>query len=712
LRRRWSLCDDARPPPQDAEPAIAADSTAPNPARSGNQAFMVVVAIACGLAGAIGAVVFRLMIRFSQAIFFGGIEGVGRLAEEGWLAEAGDPLAAAVSLSWEWRLMIPALGGVIVGPLIYFFAREAKGHGVPEVMAAVALRGGVIRKRIVSVKALASAISIGSGGSVGREGPIVQIASALGSTIGQLLKVPTSQLRVIVACGAAAGVAATFNAPIAGALFAAEVVVGNFALAHLSPIVISSVVATAVSRFFLGNNPAFVVPGYELVSPIELVPYMFVGVAAGLVALVFMRTLYATEDLFGKIPIPEYTKAALGGLMVGGIGIALPQVFGVGYSTITSALNDQLPVAMLGLLLVAKLVATSITIGSGGSGGIFAPSLFLGATAGGFLGKLIHQSFPAATAESGAYALVTMGAVVAAATHAPITAIIMIFELTQTINIIPPIMAACVVSTLVTTFLERDSIYTMKLTRRGIHLYEEEDSNVLKSLFVHDIIDREPETLPASANFETVVERILASGNSEFFVVDDRRELIGTIHLRELTRMLVEQELLRAIIVAEDLLESDQPMVDENDTLDVAMQMFSAGLAEQLPVVDSDNERVLVGCIHKRDVIQAYNREVMRRDLAGSVSSNVMVASKGQQVALGGGYVLQEIQPPARYFEHSIRELDIGAATGVQVVLLRKRQPDDARPAIRVPTADDTISEGDRLVVAGTKAAVELLDVT
>ena len=258
-------------------------------------------------------------------------------------------------------------------------------------MAAVALRGGVIRARIVAVKALASAVSIGSGGSVGREGPIVQIASALGSSIGQLLRVPASQLRVIVACGAAAGVAATFNAPIAGALFAAEVIVGNFALAQLSPIVISSVVATVVSRFFLGNHPAFEVPAYELVSPLELIPYMLVGVCAGFVALIFMRSLYASEDFFDRIPIPEYTKAALGGLIVGAIGIALPHVYGVGYSTITLALTDQLPVAMLGALLLAKIAATSITIGSGGSGGIFAPSLFLGATTGGFLGSILHQ---------------------------------------------------------------------------------------------------------------------------------------------------------------------------------------------------------------------------------------------------------------------------------------------------------------------------------
>jgi len=670
---------------------------------------MVLVAIGCGIAGAMGAIAFRFLIRLVQAAFFEGLPGLATLFEQGLLAEAGDPLAAARAVAWYWRLLLPALGGLIVGPLIYFFAREAKGHGVPEVMAAVALRGGVIRRRVVSVKALASAISIGSGGSVGREGPIVQIASALGSTIGQALRFPASQLRTTVGCGAAAGIAATFNAPIAGALFAAEIIVGNFAVAQLSPIVISSVVATVISRFVLGNYPAFRVPGYELVSPFELMPYMVVGLVAGLVALAFMRALYFMEDLFERFPIPEYLKAGLGGLLVGAIGIWLPNVFGVGYSTITMALTGALPFYLLGLLLLAKIAATSITIGSGGSGGVFAPSLFLGAMTGGFLGTFIHQWFPDATASSGAYALVTMGAVVAAATHAPITAIIMIFELTQTINIIPPLMAACVVSTLVATFVQRESIYTMKLQRHGIDLYEEENQNVLKSLYVRDIIDREPEVLPASAGFASVVERVIGSEHSEFFVVDDREKLRGLIHLRELTRLLVEQEDLRPIVVAGDLLDPRLPTITEDEDLDVVMQLFSHGESEEIAVVDVNDPRKLVGSVHKRDLIHAYNQEILRRDLAGSVSSTVIVASKGQQVELGDGYVLQEIQPPPRFFGRSLRELDLGRRTSVQVILLRKRRA-DGRREVSVPTADDRLDEGDRLVVAGTRAAVESLD--
>jgi len=356
-------------------------------------------------------------------------------------------------------------------------------------------------------------------------------------------------------------------------------------------------------------------------------------------------------------------------------------------------------------------VATSVTIGSGGSGGVFAPSLFLGAMTGGFFGSFIHQWFPDATASSGAYSLVTMGAVVAAATHAPMSAIIIIFELTQTINIIPPLMAACVTSTLVSTFLSRDSIYTAKLRRRGIDLYDQQTHNVLKDLFAHDIIDREPGTLPASASISTVLETMLEGERTEYFVLSDANLLLGTIHLRDLTRAIAERDVLMGVVVAGDVVRAAGPRVTEDDDLDLVLQMFSQGLAEELPIVDRADSRRLVGSIHKRDVIQAYNQEVLRRDLAGQVSSNVLVASRGQQVELGGGFVLQEIQPPPRFFGKTIRELAIGHSYGVQVVLLRKRASGGGTAGVRVPTADDRIDEGDRLVVAGTKHAVEGLDV-
>jgi CIC family chloride channel protein len=668
---------------------------------------MVAVSVACGLAGALGAVVFRLLIRSVQALFFEGTPGLAAVVEEGILAEAGDPLEAARGLAPLWRLLIPAAGGLLVGPLVYYLAREARGHGVPEVMKAVALGGGVIRARVVAVKTLASALSIGSGGSVGREGPIVQIGSAVASGIGQLLRLPPRQMRTVVGCGAAAGISATFNAPIAGALFAAEVIVGDFAVAQFSPIVISSVVATVVSRFFLGNVPAFPVPPYEIVSPFELAPYMAAGVAAGLVAVVFIRTLSAAETAFDWLPVPDPLKAAVGGLGVGCIGVALPEVFGVGYTTISAALTGSLSAGLLLALLASKIAATSLTLGSGGSGGIFAPSLFLGAMTGGFLGTFVHQWFPDATASSGAYALVTMGAVVAATTHAPISAIIIIFELTQTIDIIPALMAACVLSTLVSQLLSRDSIYTMKLARQGIDIFRRDDPNPLKNLFVRDVIDRSPEVIPESASFERVLDLVVQSSHTQFFVVSDQGRLMGAIALSELRRLLYEGEALRHLVVARDLVDPNRPTVTGDDDLDVVMHLLSRSGVDELAVLDPVEPGRLIGSVHQKDVIETRNREMLRRDLAGGLSTGVSAAQHGQSIDLGGGFLLLEVMAPAAGVGRSLRDLDLRARTGVQVLLIREA---GRAGRVRVPTADDVLLEGSRLVVAGTLEGLERLD--
>ncbi len=674
--------------------------------RRGGHLFTVGVAIACGLAGAFGAIVFRLLIRLFQGLFFEGAEGVAGVVEEGLLADAGDPRAVATELAWWKLVLIPALGGLIVGPLVWFLAREARGHGVPEVMEAVALRGGVMRPRIVAVKTLASAISIGSGGSVGREGPIVQIGSAMGSAIGQALSLPARQLRTIVGCGAAAGIAATFNAPIAGALFAVEVIVGDFAVTQFSPIVISAVVATVVSRWFLGNHPAFEVPAYEVGGPFELLPFMLVGLAAGLVGTLFVRVLYRCEDLFGLLPLPEWSKAALGGLLVGVIALWFPHVLGVGYSTISDALTGALPITMLALLLGFKLLATSLTIGSGGSGGVFAPSLFLGAMTGGLFGQCMNLWFPDFSSDAGLYALVTMGAVVAATTHAPLSAIIIIFELTQKIDVIPPVMAASVVSSLLAMRLARNSIYTTKLVRRGVDLKREDDPNVLKNLYVREILDPEPVVVRASEPLEEIITRMVDGEHTELFVVDEAGFLLGAIRVPVLIRMIYEREPLRTLVVASDLFTPRRAVLTLDDDLDLAMQLFSNEDVDEIPVVDRDDERRLVGSVHKRDVIASYSQEVLRRDLAGGVGGSVAVVDRVHQVDLGGGFVVQELLAPAAFIGQSLRDLDLRARHGVQVLLLRS-EGGDRRRSVRVPGPGDQVAAGDKLVVAGPKRAVD-----
>jgi CIC family chloride channel protein len=603
------------------------------------------------------------------------------------------------------------LGGLFVGPLVYFFAREAKGHGVPEVMESIILRGGTIRPRVVVVKAIASAITIASGGSAGREGPIVQIGSALGSTLGQLLRVSSSQLRTLVGCGASAGIAAAFNAPIAGALFAVEILLGDFGVPQFSPIVISSVVATVVSRRFLGDSPALEVPPHEMVSPFELLPYMISGVVAGLVGLAFIRTLAWCESAFDRLPSPpEYLKAALGGAMVGAIGIFLHQVFGSSVETIHAMLTGALPVALLGALLIAKMLATSITLSSGGSGGVFAPSLFLGAATGGFLGSIFHALFPAYTASSGAYALVTMGAVVAAATHAPITAIIIIFELTSDYRIIAPLMAACVVSTLVASRFEVDSIYTIKLRSRGIDVHKKEEPNVLKELYVRDIIDPDPVVIPASARFATLLDLVVKSPDNEFFVVNDRQEYLGAVSLSQVRRLIFEGEDLALIAVAGDLVDPTRPTLHEEDNLDVVMRLLSTGNYDALAVVDARDSHRLLGVVRQRDVIHARNQAILERDLAGALSSTLTVAGRVHQVDVGDGYVLQEIPAPHSFCGHSLRELDVRARYGVQVVFVRSRRDQKGSRRLAVPNADTAIESGDTLIVAGPKSAADQLE--
>jgi len=415
-------------------------------------ASLIVLSLTVGVAGGFAALFFRWLITFFQNLFF---------------------VRTAAILSFlgaYYIVLIPALGGLIVGPLIYFFAREAKGHGVPEVMEAVALKGGRIRPRVSLVKALASSICIGSGGSVGREGPIVQIGSAVGSTIGQALKMSEDRIKNLVACGAAAGISATFNAPIAGVFFALEVILGEFSTGSFSAVVLSSVTASIIARAFLGDHPAFDIPKYSLQSPWEIGNYFLLGILCAVTALLFIKILYFFEDVFDAIKIPEYIKPVFGGFIIGATGLFFPQIFGVGYETVSLALTGNILITTLALLIFVKILATSITIGSGGSGGVFAPSLFIGAMLGGFFGYVVGAFYPGWAGVSGAYALAGMGGVFAAAAHAPITAILILFEMTNNYRIILPLMITCVISVTIISLLSKENIYTEKLLRRGVDL--------------------------------------------------------------------------------------------------------------------------------------------------------------------------------------------------------------------------------------------------
>jgi CIC family chloride channel protein len=571
------------------------------PLTTSEHATMAVLAVLVGLAGGFGAVGFRYLINFVQLTAYG---------------TTGSLIDLAQSTPWYARVWVPALGGLIVGPLVYFFAREAKGHGVPEVMEVVALRSGVIRKRVVFVKSLASAVSIGTGGSVGREGPIVQIGSAIGSSIGQVLKLSADRIRTLVGCGAAAGIAATFNAPIAGTMFALEIILGDFGLATFSPIVISSVVATAVSRSFLGDVPAFAVPVYQLISAWELPLYVILGFFCAAVAVAFTRVLYGAEDLFDRLRFPEYLKAVLGGLILGIMGLYLPHILGVGYAAMDLALMQELSWGLMLGLVVAKIVATSITIGSGGSGGVFAPSLFMGAMAGGFFGTAVHHIFPAVTAPPRAYSIVGMGAVVSGTTHGPLSAIMILFEMTGEYKIILPLMIACIISTLASGHLSKESIYTLKLARRGINLEAGKEVNVLKSIRVRDVMNPNVETVPENLSLGKLAERISKSKHKTFPVVANGNHLTGMLSYFDYRDVLFDEN-LRDLLVAQDLATEHVVTVSLGDDLYNALQKITLKDFSLLPVVSPDDPMKLVGVLTRRDIISAYNNALINKSMFG-----------------------------------------------------------------------------------------------
>jgi CIC family chloride channel protein len=502
------------------------------------------------------------------------------------------------------------VGGLIVGPIVYKVAVEAKGHGVPEVMDAVARKGGIIRARVAIAKAVASAICIGSGGSAGREGPIVQIGSAMGSAIGQLFRMSSGRVRVLVGCGAAAGISAVFNAPIAGVIFSLEIILGDFAIKTFSPVLISSVVASVVARALLGDSPAFQVPDYTLVSAWEMPLYMILGAVCGTVAVLFTQTLYHSEILFDKMKIHPFLKPALGGLLLGLIGLYYPQIFADGYDTISETLYGNMAVKVLIILIFLKIAATSLTLGSGSSGGIFAPSLFMGAVTGGAYGYFVHNAFPYATASPRAYALVGMAALVGGTTHAPMTAILIIFEMTSDYRIILPLMIAVVFSTLVARRLYEPSIYTIKLIKKGIFLKAGKDTAILKGITVSEIMSSEFETIPSNMPITKIMEKVEHSRKTDFAVLSKEGKFVGMLSLLDLMGVMSKHS-LDNLIIAKDIVLTNLVTVSPEDTLEDANKVFAMKGYRMLPVVNKTDPSILLGVLHRSDMMQYYNGKLV-----------------------------------------------------------------------------------------------------
>ena len=638
----------------------------------------VLLAVSVGLVGGIGAVLFRYLIDGSRVLFFSG----GRWA----LPFLGD----------AYVILLPVLGLVIVTYIVRKWAPEAQGHGVPEVMYAVKKEGGRIRPRVAAVKAFASALCIGSGGSVGREGPIVQIGSTFGSMIGRMLGLNEDRVKLMVACGAAAGVAGTFNAPIAGVLFALEVILGNFTGRAFGLVVISSVASTALCQSILGEDTTFaLVQLFSLKSPLELPLYIVLGLLAGVVALAFVRTLYFFEHVFDRWTWHPLIKSAAGGLGVGLIGYFVSlHLFGVGYEGIQEVLAPDSPVtlsvSMLLLMVISKIVATSMTLGGGGSGGVFAPSLFIGAMAGGAFGLMVNAVFPNVTAPAGAYALVGMAAVFAGTAHAPITSIVILFEMTDDYKIILPLMIAAVISYLISVKLSPDNIYTIKLRRRGGLRPGKSEFSVLDMILVTDAMSADVQAVRPDAPISKLAARFHSGRARGFPVINEKNELVGIVTEHDVENALLSRNVNQR--TAADVMTRTLITCTPNQSLRHAIHLLTTRDIGRIPVVDRENPKKLLGVLRRKEIFWAYgvldeeHRKLMERtrmDLPTRQRDSVQV----------------EIEVKAETKDLCLRKVkDIVIPEQCLIVMLRR-----AERAI-IPKGKTVIEPGDTLVVLTTRA--------
>ncbi len=641
-------------------------------------------------AGVVGVLTGLFSIAFAELIH--GVQ---------WLA-IGAPELASYVLPWvpRWRVLAaPAVGGLLVGLVGRYLSSEVRGHGVPEVMEAVALRGGRMRRRVAFTKSLASALTIGTGGSVGREGPIVQIGAAVGSAAGQLLGLPADQLRALAAAGAAGGIAAAFNAPIAGTFFALEVVARNFSARTFGPVVLSAVCATMVARVHFGDDPAFVVPPVQLGSAWETPFAAVLGIFCGIVAVVFCKLLSALERVFLRLPLPFVLKPALGGLLVGGLILISPHLYGIGYETMDSTLAGSLPWRELALLLLLKPLATSLTLASGGSGGVFLPSLFIGGLAGGIFAAALSSLVPGVSASAGAWALVGMAGVLAGTSHAPITAVLLAFELTHSYDVMLPVMLAAAFATLVARALQRDSIYTEKLRARGIDVDRREDL-ALRGVSTGEVMQANPPAVRSDARLDVVLARFLDSDLGAVFVTDARGHLVGQVSIHDVKASVGEEAAgLGSIVVAGDVSESAPRAFADTPVAD-ALDLLTRAGRDLLGVVDAEGK--LVGCLPLRAIMDVLAREALRGDYV-SVSGGGSLGRDRESLRLTSGIEVRAVEVPLAWHGASVRSLDLRNRWHVSAIALRHDGVDEG------VDPDRPFVPGDTLVLMGEGRHLERL---
>nr|WP_174772152.1 ClcB-like voltage-gated chloride channel protein [Paraburkholderia sp. SG-MS1] len=549
---------------------------------------MLVWSVVVGIAGAFATILFREAIALLQLLVAG---------------RAGSFVDMARSLPWTMRIWLPAAGGLIAGFFLLIAQRHADKSNHVDYMEAVAIGDGVVPVKLSLWRSVSSLFTIASGGSIGREGPMVQLAALASSLIGRWVHFDPSRLRLLVACGAAAGITSAYSAPIAGAFFVTEIVLGSIAMESFGPVVVSAVVANITMREFAGYKPPYEMPVFPAVAGLEVLLFVALGALCGLAAPQFLRLLDASKAAFRKLPVPLPVRLALGGFVVGVISIWTPEVWGNGYSVVNSILHSPWTWTALVVVLVFKLAATAATAGSGAVGGVFTPTLFVGAAVGSLFGQGMHALWPHATSEPYAYAMVGMGAFLAGATQAPLMAILMIFEMTLSYQVVLPLMLSCVVAYFIARAIGKTSMYEITLRRNR----EEQERARLRATQMRELIRPAETVVLPSATVPDMTRVFLEYPVKYLYVANESGAFLGVVALKDITSDLLDKHDTSAKTAA-DYLQPHFDVLTPDMSLGVALQHFMAFQGERLPVVESAAHPTLAGVVYKTSLLDAYFR--------------------------------------------------------------------------------------------------------
>ncbi len=623
------------------------------------------LAIIIGIITGFAEVGLKELIKYFSGLFFPG--------------EGNNVLSEISNSPWYLVLTLPAIGIVLSKFINELYFKEQKTHGVANVIETIISRRGVMNPIASFIKAFTSAITIGTGGSVGPEGPAVHLGAGIGSGISQLFKVNTTRMRTLVGAGAGAGVAAAFNAPIAGALFAVEIILMEFKFQQFSAIVMATVMATFVSHSLVGDLAEFQAINYQLTSAFDIVLFIILGVASGLVSYLFINFITRIEKFYEKRKFTKsYYSSILSGLAIGLIGIYLPNIMGTGYDTIELSFDNHILWYIGGIIVFVKIFVTGITLSSGGTGGVFAPAIVVGAAMGAFLGYVFNYLMPSIAPVPEAFAIVGIAGLLAGTMHAPFTSIIMVFELTKNQDFVLPTMITSIISVAITKAMIKESIYTLPISEGDLLLKYRNEQNVLNKYAVSDVITKKVTIIYENENFVNIVDKLLTDRNSILAVLDMNNQFYGLIDINLMKDILYDREIVKNVLIAGDIAIKDLPILNGNTSLQIAWETINKVQNDCLPVIDM-NDR-FCGVIFRKDIDSIYQEELEKENLSSNIAYTIAQHESNKIIHLTNDLFLAEINAPQAFLGKSIKELGIRNNYHIEIISIKKSDNTQIQP--------------------------------